>query len=139
MLERGALLDGLRAGRSWLAESSAVDLALTVTAGGRSAGIGGTLTVPQSTPVDVALQVSGVPNGVVRLLTDEGLMHQESLPTSGTGTVTWRTTADGATYVRAEVRHPRSDGTPGPGGDGVRELPFGPVAAMANPVFLRGR
>ena len=138
-LERGALLDGLRAGRSWLAESSAVDLALTVTGGGRRAGIGETLTVPQSAPADVSLQVSGVPNGVVRLLTDEGQMHQESLPPSGSGTVAWRTTADGATYVRAEVRHPRTDGTPGPGGDGVRELPFGPMAAMTNPVFLRGR
>ena len=49
---------------------------------------------------------------------------------------TWRTTAAGASYVRAEVRHPRADGTPGPGGNGVGELPFGPMAAMTNPVFI---
>jgi len=135
-LERGALLDGIRAGRSWIAESSGVDLGLTVAGGGRRAGIGETLRVPLSTPVDVTLTVRGVPGGVTRLLTDEGQMHQESLPASGVGTVTWRTTAAGASYVRAEVRHPRADGTPGPGGNGVGELPFGPMAAMTNPVFI---
>jgi hypothetical protein len=136
-LDRAAVMDGIRAGRSWLAESAGVELSLIVTGGGASAGIGDTLTVAESTPVDVSLTVSGVPSGVVRLLTDEGQMHQESLPASGTGTARWRTTAAAAAYVRAEVRHPRPDGTAGPGGNGVSELPFGPMAAMTNPVLLR--
>ncbi|MGW1178297.1 CehA/McbA family metallohydrolase [Kitasatospora sp. NPDC002543] len=136
-LTRDAVLDGLRAGRSWLAESSAVSLKFTVTGNGRRAGIGEELTVPADAPLDVRLTVSGVPGGTVRLLTDEGQMHQESLPADGSGTVIWRTTASLAAYVRAEVRHPRADGTPGKGNSMGPDLPWGPMAALTNPVVLR--
>lgn len=136
-LTRDAVLDGLRAGRSWLAESAAVELDLTATGGGRQAGIGEELTVPADAPVDVRLAVSGVPGGTVRLITDEGQMHQESLPAGGSGTVVWRTTASLAAYVRAEVRHPRADGTPGKGNTMGEELPWGPMAALTNPIVLR--
>ncbi|MEU3568901.1 CehA/McbA family metallohydrolase [Kitasatospora sp. NPDC036755] len=136
-LTRDAVLDGLRAGRSWLAESSAVSLEFTVTGNGRRAGIGEELTVPADAPLDVRLTVSGVPGGTVRLLTDEGQMHQESLPADGSGTVIWRTTASLAAYVRAEVRHPRADGTPGKGNSMGPDLPWGPMAALTNPVVLR--
>ncbi|MGW3072023.1 MULTISPECIES: CehA/McbA family metallohydrolase [unclassified Kitasatospora] len=136
-LTRDAILDGLRAGRSWLAESSAVTLDLTVTGHGRRAGIGEELTVPADAPLDVRLTVSGVPGGTVRLLTDEGQMHQESLPADGAGTVIWRTTASLAAYVRAEVRHPKADGTPGRGNSMGPDLPWGPMAALTNPIVLR--
>jgi hypothetical protein len=47
------------------------------------------------------------------------------MPSTGTGTVTWRTTAAVPSYVRAEVRHPAtSSGLPGN------------MAAMTNPIFL---
>ena len=39
-LSNGAVLAGLRAGRSWIAESSAVELSLKVAADDHSAGIG---------------------------------------------------------------------------------------------------
>nr|WP_280698373.1 CehA/McbA family metallohydrolase [Kitasatospora sp. GP82] len=136
-LSRMHILDGLRAGRSWLAESAAVQLGFTATGHGRRAGIGEQLAVPADAPVDVRLDVSGVPNGTVRLLTDEGQLHQESLPASGSGTVTWRTTASLATYVRAEVRHPRADGTPGQGNSMGPDLPWGQMAALTNPILLR--
>lgn len=136
-LTRDAILDGLRTGRSWLAESAAVQLDLTATGQGRQAGIGEQLTVPADAPVDVRLTVSGVPGGTVRLLTDEGQLHQESLPADGTGTVIWRTTASLAAYVRAEVRHPRADGTPGRGNAMGPDLPWGPMAALTNPIVLR--
>ncbi|MFI2609413.1 CehA/McbA family metallohydrolase [Kitasatospora sp. NPDC018619] len=136
-LTRDAVLDGLRAGRSWLAESSAVTLDLSVTGDGRRAGIGEKLTVPADAPLDVRLTVTGVPGGTVRLITDEGQMHQESLPAEGSGTVVWRTTASLAAYVRAEVRHPKADGTPGRGNAMGPELPWGPMAALTNPVVLR--
>ncbi|GAA2750383.1 hypothetical protein GCM10010440_58460 [Kitasatospora cinereorecta] len=42
-----------------------------------------------------------------------------------------------ASYVRAEVRHPRADGTPGRGNSMGPDLPWGPMAALTNPVFLR--
>lgn len=86
--------------------------------------------------MDVRLDVSGVPGGTVRLLTDEGQLHQESLPAGGAGTVVWRTTASLAAFVRAEVRHPRADGTPGRGNAMGPELPWGPMAALTNPIVL---
>ncbi|MFF3075205.1 CehA/McbA family metallohydrolase [Kitasatospora sp. NPDC057936] len=136
-LTRDAVLDGLRAGRSWLAESAAVRLEFTVTGDGRQAGIGEELAVPADAPLDVRLAVSGVPGGTVRFLTDEGQMHQESLPAGGSGTVVWRTTASLAAYVRTEVRHPRADGSPGRGNTMGEDLPWGPMAALTNPIVLR--
>ncbi|WP_101258784.1 hypothetical protein [Streptomyces barkulensis] len=68
-----------------------------------------------------------MPDGTVRLLTDQGEMRSERLPASGSGTVLWRTTASLAAYVRAEVRHPGQGGGAG--------LP-GPMAAMTNPLWL---
>ncbi|GAA2139201.1 CehA/McbA family metallohydrolase [Actinomadura napierensis] len=136
-LSTAAVLDGIRAGRSWIAESSSVDLAFTATAGGREAGIADTLTAKADAPVDVRLEVSGVPNGTVRFVTDEGQMHQESLPASGKGTVVWRTTTSLAAYVRAEVRHPMADGGPGKGNTMGPALVWGPMAALTNPIFLK--
>jgi hypothetical protein len=135
-LTTGAVLNGIRAGRSWIAESSSVKLTFTATGNGTQAGIGETLRVPAEAPVDIHLDVQGVPNGTVRFITDEGQMHQESVGASGTGTVVWRTTASLATYVRAEVRHPMPDGSPGQGNTMGSALLFGPMAALTNPVFL---
>jgi hypothetical protein len=131
-----AIMEGIKAGRTYIAESSAVELAFTATGAGRQAQIGETLRVPADAPVDIRLDVSGVPNGTVRFITDEGQMHQESVDSSGSGTVVWRTTASLAAYVRAEVRHPMPDGTPGQGNTMGNALLFGPMAALTNPVFL---
>ncbi|WP_354637627.1 CehA/McbA family metallohydrolase [Kitasatospora camelliae] len=138
-LTRRDVLAGIRAGRSWIAESAAMELEFTAAGDGRSAGIGERLTVPADAPVDVRLRVSGVPGGTVRILTDEGQMHQHSLPATGADTVTWRTTASLAGYVRAEVRHPRPDGGPGRGNSMGPDLPFGPMAALTNPILLTAR
>ncbi|MGW4891834.1 hypothetical protein ACWEQL_06150 [Kitasatospora sp. NPDC004240] len=50
----------------------------------------------------------------------------------------WRTTASLACHVRAEVRRPRSDGSPGRGNAMGPELPRGPMAAPTNPITLGG-
>ncbi len=128
-LSRPAILDGIRSGRSWVAESSAVDLALSVTdERGGHAGIGERLDAPRDREVTVRLDVTGVPDGVVRLVTDQGVLHTAPLPAGGSGTVTWATTPANASHVRAEVRHrPPEQGETG--------LP-GPMAAITNPVFL---
>jgi hypothetical protein len=77
--------------------------------------------------VTATLEVGGVPDATVLLVTDEGQAHAETLPAAGTGTVRWRTTAAASAYVRAEVRHPAADPT--------AAIP-GPMAALTNPIFL---
>jgi hypothetical protein len=121
------ILAGIRAGRSYLAESSAVQLALTASGGGQQAGIGERLAVRDDVPVTVTATVAGVsgPAQVV-LVTDEGQAFATAFP-AGAGTVSWQTTAAVSAYVRAEVRHPSAD----PSG-----VVPGAMAALTNPVFL---
>ncbi|NYI03648.1 CehA/McbA family metallohydrolase [Allostreptomyces psammosilenae] len=117
-LSTAAVLAGLRAGRSWIAGSAAVELSFTVAAGGRSAGIGERL-VTGDDPAVVRVEVSGVPSGTVSLHTERGRAHQASLPGTGSGTVEWHTSAEESGFVRVEVRHPD-----------------GHMAALGNPVVL---
>ncbi|MDN3292993.1 CehA/McbA family metallohydrolase [Streptomyces ficellus] len=125
-LSREAVLAGLRAGRSYVAESAALSLAFSATGGrGGHAGIGERLRVAPDAPVTVRLEVTGAPGRTARFVTDQGVLHTAALPASGTGAVEWTTTAAYAAYVRAEVRHPAT--LPG--------LP-GALAAFTNPVFL---
>jgi hypothetical protein len=125
-LTRAAILAGIRAGRSYVAESKAVSVSFSATGGrGRQAGIGERLRVDDADPVTVRLDVAGAPGCTARIVTDQGVLHTEALPASGTGTVEWRTSARYASYVRAEVRHaPVVPGLPGP------------LSAFTNPVFL---
>ncbi|MGW7467172.1 CehA/McbA family metallohydrolase [Streptomyces xantholiticus] len=125
-LTREAILDGIRAGRSYVAESKDVSLSFSATGGrGRHAGIGERLRVADDDPVTVRLEVTGAPGCTVRFVTDQGVLHSAALPGSGSGTVEWRTTAQYAGYVRAEVRHAPV----------MPPLP-GALAAFTNPVFL---
>ncbi len=135
-LSRDALMAALAAGRSWIAESASVNLDFTVAGGGRTAGIGERLRVGATESVQVRLEVSGVPNGTVRFITDEGQTLQTSLPVSGSGTTTWNTTPQLAPYVRAEVRHPLADGSAGGGTSMGPQLQLGPMAALTNPIWL---
>lgn len=127
-LTREAIQDGLRAGRSYVAESQYVRLDFGVTAEtGQQAGIGERLAVPDDgTPVTVRLEVSGAPRCMVRFVTDQGVLFTSGpLPVSGAGVVEWHTTPSYAAYVRAELRHETAAG-PVPGA----------LAAFTNPVFL---
>jgi hypothetical protein len=127
-LTREAILDGIKAGRSYVAESKDVSLSFSAAGGrGRHAGIGERLRVDDRDPVTVRLEVEGAPGCTVRFVTDQGVLHSAALPASGSGTVEWRTTARYATYVRAEVRHAPV----------MPPMP-GALAAFTNPVFLGG-
>lgn len=117
-LSTDAVLAGLRAGRSWIAGSAAVELSMTVAAGDRRAGIGERLPTGGEAAV-VRVELSGVPSGTVSFHTERGRAHREQLPADGSGAVEWRTSAESAASVRVEVRHP--------GGD---------MAALTNPVVL---
>uniref|UniRef100_UPI0039EFB8E0 CehA/McbA family metallohydrolase n=1 Tax=Sinomonas sp. G460-2 TaxID=3393464 RepID=UPI0039EFB8E0 len=135
-LSRDAILEGLRGGRSWIAESADVAIDFTAEAGGTVAGIGERLAADDGAPVTVTARVAGVPHGVVRFVTDEGQTQQVTLPGSGEGTSSWVTTPQRSAYVRVEVRHPRVDGTSGSGTAMGPDLPLGPMAALTNPIFL---
>ncbi len=124
-LARGPLLEALRAGRSYLAESSRVVLLLeAVDEYGGHALPGGTLHADAGRRVTVTVRAEGAPEGAtLRLLTDEGEMCTGPAPS-----LSWDTTPRLATYVRAELRHPAGKGA---------QLP-GAMAAMTNPVWLGG-
>ncbi|MFF5305349.1 CehA/McbA family metallohydrolase [Streptomyces sp. NPDC013161] len=126
-LTREAIQDGLRAGRSYVAESKNLSLTFTATGGrAQQAGIGERLEVDADTPVTLRLEVTGAPRCTVRFVTDQGvLLTSDPLPVGGAGAVEWTTTAAYAAYVRAELRHETAAGA----------VP-GALAAFTNPIFL---
>ncbi|MFD1660840.1 CehA/McbA family metallohydrolase [Streptomyces caeni] len=128
-LTREAVQEGIRAGRSYVAESKNVSLAFTASGGrGEHAGIGERLRVDRDTPVTVRLRAQGAPRCTIRLVTDQGVLFtSDPLPVSGAGTAEWHTTPAYAAYVRAELRHETA----------VGPLP-GALAAFTNPIFLGG-
>ncbi|OON72256.1 CehA/McbA family metallohydrolase [Streptomyces tsukubensis] len=128
-LSRGAILAGLRAGHSYVAESSSVSLTFTVGGPrGEHASIGERLRVTRDASVTARVTVEGAPGCSVRFVTDQGVLLTAALPASGTGSAEWTTSPQYAAYVRAEVRHEAPAGRPA----GVP----GPLAAFTNPVFL---
>ncbi|HTJ69266.1 MAG TPA: CehA/McbA family metallohydrolase [Actinospica sp.] len=113
-----AILAGIRAGRTWIAESAAVELSFTASAGSRHAGVGERLDSHGASAL-VRAQVSGVPDGIVTFHSERGTAHRAALPASGSGDVQWQTTAREAGFVRVEVRHPNRR-----------------MAALSNPIIL---
>ncbi|MFF8958818.1 CehA/McbA family metallohydrolase [Streptomyces sp. NPDC014894] len=155
-LTRAAVLEGLRRGRSYVVESSAVSLALSAGDGrGRRAGIGERLRAAADAPVTVRFAVAGAPDGgSVRLVTEQGVLLTRAAadlePGSGTG-------ADRAAGAGARARAGAgagSDAGAGAGGwrggewrtgagrAGYARLevrhPSGRLAGFTNPVFLGG-
>ncbi|MEV4627357.1 CehA/McbA family metallohydrolase [Micromonospora sp. NPDC049523] len=117
-LGTGAILAGIRAGRSWIAESAEVRLSLSLTAGGRRAGIGERL-ITDGEAATVRVEIRGVPSGTVSFHTEQGGIHREQLPDHDAGTVEWSLGAQDSAFVRIEVRHPS-----------------GQMAALTNPILL---
>lgn len=126
-LTRAAIQEGIRAGRSYVAESKNLSLSFTASGGkAEHAGIGERLRVDADTPVTVRLEVTGAPRCTVRFVTDQGVLFTgDPLPVAGAGSAEWHTTAAYAAYVRAELRHETAAG-PVPGA----------LAAFTNPIFL---
>lgn len=117
-LSTEAVLAGIRAGQSWIAESRAIALSIAASADGRGAGIGQRLETGGE-PALVQVDVRGVPSGTVSFHTDRGKAHYESLPGNGSGAVGWHTSAAESAFVRVEIRHPG-----------------GHMAALSNPIIL---
>ena len=117
------LVEGLRRGRCYMAESSAVTLALSASRddGVATAGPGETLTVPPGAAVTVTAQVSGAPDASIALLTDGGCVGRAKTDASGDWRLTWTVWGGQARFARVEVR---------------RRARFPSIVAMSNPVWL---
>jgi hypothetical protein len=83
-----------------------------------AAGIGERLRA-RGEPIVMVAEVRGVPSGAVSFHTDRGTVHRASLPSSGSGTLEWHTSAEESQFVRVEVRHTG-----------------GSMAALSNPILL---
>jgi hypothetical protein len=116
-----AILDGVRRGRSYLAESAGVTLAMIARTGDRAAGIGDALRVSADDEVELTVAVDGVPWTTVQLHTAKGVVARRLVRGSGTAVLVWRTPARSARYLRVEVRRAR----PGRG-----------MVALSNPIWL---
>lgn len=117
-LSADAVLAGISAGRSWIAESATVELSFHASAGDGSADIGECLNTRGGSAV-IRVNVRGVPSGTVSFHTDRGMVHRASLPGNGSGVLEWRTSTEESAFVRIEVRHPN-----------------GHMAALTNPIIL---
>jgi hypothetical protein len=126
-LRRQELLTGLHAGRSWLAESAAVDLSFTAAAGVHRADIGGRVAVDTGTQVTATAIVGGAPGTAVSILDQLGVEHTETVPASGSATVTWTTYPRYSRWLRVEVRRPSG---------GINTTVPNAMVAMTNPIFL---
>ncbi|MEV0412057.1 CehA/McbA family metallohydrolase [Streptomyces sp. NPDC050448] len=121
-LTREAVLAGMRAGRSYAAESAQVTVTFEAVGGrGEHAGIGERLRVAPDADVLIRLTAAGAPGCELRLVTDQGL----AVTAPDATMLEWHTTPARSAYVRAEVRHPAA------------AAPFpGAPAAFTNPVWL---
>jgi len=117
-LTASSILSGLRAGRSWIAESAGVDLSFNAVAGGTTAGIGEYMQTPGQ-PVVLQASVRGVPAGLITLHNHQGVLRRAALSPDRPTEVEWRTAAQESAFVRLEVRHPD-----------------GQMAALTNPIIL---
>ena len=135
-LSTGALVRALKAGRSWVAESSDVGLDLHVAGPSGAATCGETVTAGAGDSVTARLRVDGVPGCVATLVGPGGPLA--SATAGDDGTILLEQDLPGASlpFVRAEVRRPArsADDVPtDPTSDSVGST----MVALSNPVFVR--
>ena len=134
-LSVGALVAGLKAGRSWVAESSAVQLQLTVDGPAGTATCGETLSAAPTDLVTARLLVSGVPGCAASLLGPAGPLAVGQAAADGAIAIEQTVPVAAARFLRAEVRRPASspDDVPtDPTTDNVATT----MVAFTNPVFV---
>jgi hypothetical protein len=116
------LVEGLRHGRCYVAESSAVALALSAFGGdGAVAGPGETLTVRPDTPLTIVAEVAGAAESSLAIITDGGCVGRMKTDDCGAAKLRWDCMAGEARFARVEVR---------------RRARFPSMIAMSNPVWL---
>jgi hypothetical protein len=118
------LVEGLRRGRCYVAESSAVTLVLSASRddGATTAGPGETLTVRPDTPLTVTAVVAGAGESSLAIITDRGCIGRVKTDDCGAARLRWNCMAGEARFARVEVR---------------RRTRFPSMVAMSNPVWLQ--
>jgi PHP domain len=118
------LISAIRRGRCYVAESSAITLALNASLDNDTATAcpGETLRVPPGARLAVTATVQGAPDASIALITDAGCVRRARTDDSGVGTVQW-TAAGDSRFARVEVRR------------AVRGR-FPSMLALTNPVWL---
>lgn len=131
-LSVGAVVEGLRGGHAWLAESSAVGLDFTATLGDRVSSCGDHVGAAADQPVTVRLAVSGVPDCLLQVRGAAGVLAGARTDAAGNGSVFLEVPAALTPFVRAEVRRPGAAPDPNP----LTGVPAAPMVALTNPIFL---
>jgi predicted metal-dependent phosphoesterase TrpH len=121
-LSTEAIIAAYRAGHSWIAESSVVDLTFTATLGAVIGECGDRVPSGPDEEVAVHLQASGVPGCVARLLGPGLASYGLATADEGGQLILDATVPGGTAFVRAEVRR-------GP-------QPSDPMVALTNPILL---
>jgi hypothetical protein len=127
-LSTTAIVEALRNGRSYIAESNDVTLTLTASCSDGNeavtAGAGETLAAPPAATVTVSAAVTGAPGTRLALITASGCTCAVDIDASGKGRLAWTTSGAVEAFVRAEVRR-RARG------------PVRSMVALTNPVWLK--
>jgi hypothetical protein len=123
-----ALIDAVRAGRSWIAESSTVELRLEVADGDRTYTCGDTVPAGVGDLLPVRLDVRGVPGCVATVLGPTAPLGVGSADESGRVIVDAHAPAALTSFVRAEVRRPTPTATT-----------TDQMVALTNPIFVDAR
>jgi len=119
----GALVDALRFGRCYLAESCAVTVSLTAVADDETAGPGETLVLSDGAEVTITGAVRAAPHTTAAIITDTGCVARATIDGSGVGVVEWTGTAADVRFALIEVRH-------------ASRMRMRPMLALTNPVWM---
>lgn len=125
------VIEGVRRGHAWVAESSQVDLTFEASLAGRTASCGDRLAAGPADLVDVRLTATGVPGSVAQLRGPAAVLAGAAADSEGRVEVTASVPAGTAPFVRAEIRRP-DDVVVSPADD----MPAAQMVALTNPVFL---
>jgi hypothetical protein len=131
-LSTGAIVAAVKAGRCWIAESSEVDLSLTVTGPSATETCGGTVSAAPTDLITVTLTVSGVPGCVATIRGAASPLATAAADDEGRINVEVQLPAVATPFVRAEVRRPEANAPTDP----TTGSPGGPMVALTNPVFV---
>lgn len=134
-LSTAAIVETVKAGRAWIAESSDVHLSFHVTGPSGSATCGERLAVGPTDTVRAVLRTTGVPGCVATLVGPAGPLASAVADGAGSVVLERDLAAAAVRFVRAEVRRPAGSAEhvpPDPTGDAAGTA----MVALTNPVFV---